>query len=187
MEVRRFKPEDASKVLSWLTNEREFRMWAADSYDKYPLEPQEMVNSYLKRITESEFYPLTFEEKGKVIGHLILRYPTSDKKNIRLGYIIVDKKKRGKGLGSKMILEAMKYAVNNLGATKFNLGVFTNNLQAYKCYTKIGFKPIKIKKGAFDFHGEKWDWEEMLYNPYEKIYDLVKSGIIDPILQGNYF
>ena len=184
MEVRFFTANDAPIVLSWIASEREFRMWAADSYKNYPLTPKDMIDNYVRRIEEGEFYPLVFEEKGKIIGHLILRYPTSDKKNVRLGYIIVDKKKRGKGYGTKMIFEAMRYAAVNLGATKFNLGVFTNNSKAYKCYSTIGFKTVSVKKSAFDFYGEKWDWEEMVYDPAEKLYESVKKHLIDPFLKG---
>ncbi len=177
MEVRFFKPEDAEVVLSWIGSEREFRMWSADQYGDYPIKPEDIIENYKNKIREQEFYPLIFEEKGKPIGHLILRYPTADKENVRLGFIIVDRKKRHKGKGLEMIYEAMKYAVRELGATKFNLGVFTNNESAYKCYKKIGFVPLKLNKKMFKFHDEEWDWLEMFYDPTQEIIRMVQDFI----------
>ena len=177
MEIRYFEPEDAKRVLSWITSEREFRMWSADQYGDYPIRPEDIVENYKNKIKNEEFYPLIFEEKGRVIGHLILRYNTSDKKNVRLGFIIVDNKKRNKGKGTQMIYSAMRYAANNLGAIRFNLGVFTNNDKARKCYERIGFKPTKLKKQMLKFHDEEWDWVEMLYDPTDEIINCVNKHI----------
>ena len=180
MEIRFFTAQDAPIVLNWIQTEHEFRVWSADQYDGYPIKPEDMVDKYRHAIQQGEFYPLIFEENGKIVGHLVLRYPTEDKKNIRLGYIIIDRKKRGNGFGAKMIIEAMKYAVNKLGARKFNLGVFTNNKDAYKCYSKIGFKPVSTRRGFFRFHDEEWDWQEMIYDPVEKIHELYEKYVAGP-------
>ena len=163
MNIRLFKHGDAKLVLSWIKSEREFRMWSADQYGEYPINPDDIVKNYCDKISKEEFYPLIFEENQNEIGHLILRYPTSDKSLIRLGFIIVDKDVRGKGFGKRIIMEAMKYANQNLGATKYNLGVFTNNESALKCYESLGFRPTKIKKGLYKFYDEEWDWQEILY------------------------
>ena len=181
MKRRYFEPQDAAQVLSWISSEREFRQWSADQYGDYPIRPEEMIENYKNKIQEGEFYPLIFEDKGKVIGHLILRYPTTDKKLIRLGFIIVDSKKRQKGYGTKIIFDAMKYASSALGATKFCLGVFTNNVNAYKCYKNIGFEPIEGKGKTFKFHDEEWTWEEMLYDPTQKIVQYALDHVVRPV------
>lgn len=180
MRVRLFEHDDAKLVLSWITSEREFRMWSADQYDNYPISPEDMLHYYCDKISQGPFYPLIFEEKGKPIGHMILRYPTSDQKLIRLGFIVLDNKKRGKGYGRQVVLEGMKYASMNLGAMKFNLGVFTNNYRAIKCYESIGFKSIKVKKNLYKFHDEEWDMQEMLYDPSVEIVNLAMEHIIKP-------
>lgn len=167
MKLRNFEEEDATKILSWIKSEREFRMWSADQYGDYPAKPEDIVNSYKNKMTENKFYPLTFEEGGRIIGHLIMRYPTDDKELIRLGFIIVDNTIRGKGYGKKIIREAMKYAEENLGAKRFNLGVFTNNASAFECYKAVGFEVKGMHEKEFKFYDEEWNWIEMLYDPEE--------------------
>lgn len=162
MNLRKYKEEDAKKILSWIKNEREFRMWSADRYEKYPPSPSDINNNYLKSKETSNFYPFTLEDEGKVIGHLILRNPGENKNIIRLGFIIVDNSIRGKGYGKQLIKEAIKYAKEKLGAKEINLGVFTNNEGALQCYKSVGFKLIDIEKNAYQFYEEQWDCAEMI-------------------------
>jgi ribosomal protein S18 acetylase RimI-like enzyme len=63
----------------------------------------------------------------------------------------------------KLIEEALFYAKEKLGATEINLGVFTNNEDALKCYEFVGFKTVSIEKGAYKYHQEEWDCAEMIY------------------------
>lgn len=108
------------------------------------------------------FYPLTLEDTGKIIGHLILRNPGEDKKVVRLGFIIVNRSVRGKGYGKKLINEAIKYAKEELGAKEINLGIFTSNKSAYECYKSVGFNVIDVEKDAYQFYDEHWDCAEMI-------------------------
>lgn len=162
MNLRDYKEDDAEKILTWIKNEREFRLWSADRYDKYPPSPSDINENYLKRKETTNFYPFTLEDKGNVIGHLILRNPGKNKDIIRLGFIIVDNNIRGKGYGKQLIEEAVKYAKEKLGAKVINLGVFTNNEDAIQCYKSVGFKVTNIIKNAYQFHDESWDCAEMI-------------------------
>ena len=180
MKVRYFVKDDAKEVLSWINSEREFRLWSADQYGDYPINPEDIVENYKSKISEGKFYPLIFEENGKTIGHMIIRYTGFDKDDYRLGFIIVNKKYRHKGYGQKIIFEAMKYAVKNFGARKYNLGVFTNNEDAMKCYESVGFTTTPIKKEISVYKNEKWEWVEMIYDPTQKIVDMAMNKIVKP-------
>jgi len=162
MKFRSYKEDDAKEILTWIKNEREFRLWSADRYKNYPATPKDINNNYIESKKISNFYAFTLEDEGKVIGHLILRIPGKNKEIIRLGYIIVDSSIRGKGYGKKLIEEAIKYARNNLGAKEINLGVFANNESAFKCYKSIGFEEVEIEKNAYQFYNEQWDCVEMV-------------------------
>ena len=182
MRIRFFQTEDAKRVLKWIHSEREFRMWSVDQYGEYPIEPADIIRNYMLKMSIGEFYPLIFTEGKKVVGHLILRYPTEDKHLVQLGYIIVNDKLRGKGYGTQMIMTAIHFANKELGATKFRLGVITINEKARRCYEKIGFEPTSLKKGVYNFHGEEWDYQEMIYDPAKKITKMVKENIINNIV-----
>ena len=110
MIFREYKENDAKEILNWIGNEREFRLWSSDRYNNYPILPSDINNNYLECRKISNFYPFTLENEGKIIGHIILRNPGKSKDIIRLGFIIVDKRIRGKGYGKILIKEAIKYA-----------------------------------------------------------------------------
>ena len=162
MNLRKYKEDDAKEILNWIKNEREFRLWSADRYENYPATPYDINNNYEECEKKSRFYPLTLEDDGKAIGHLILRNPEECKEVIRLGFIIVDNSIRGKGYGKKLIEYAINYAKEKLGAKEINLGVFTNNDLALRCYKSMGFKVRKVEKNAYQFYNESWDCAEMV-------------------------
>lgn len=165
MYLREFAKTDAEKILSWISDERTFRLWSADRYGDYPITPDEITKNYIECCKNGGFYPMTLiDDDEKVIGHLILRNPTENKSIIRLGFIIVDNKVRGKGYGKKLLELAIKYAREELEAQEINLGVFKNNEGAYKCYTSIGFKEVGIEHNAYTFNSEPWDCVEMVLN-----------------------
>ena len=162
MNLRKYKEDDAKEILSWIKNEREFRLWSADRYKEYPAVPSDINNNYLECEKKTNFYPFTLEDEGKVIGHFILRKPDENTDVIRIGFIIIDSSIKGRGYGKKLIVEAINFAKEKLLAKKINLGVFTNNENALKCYKSVGFKVIDIKKNAYQFHNEQWDYAEMI-------------------------
>lgn len=162
MLFREYKEDDAKQILSWIKDEREFRLWTADRYDTYPILPSDMNNNYIQCKKMSNFYPFTLEEDGNIIGHIILRNPGENKEIVRLGFIIVNNKMRGQGYGKKLIKEAIKYAREKLEVKEINLGVFTNNESAYKCYKAAGFNVVNMEKAVYEFHNEKWDCAEMI-------------------------
>lgn len=162
MIIKDFEAMDAKYILSWISSEREFKMWSADRYGDYPIEPKEMADYYDDCKAQQAFYPLTFFEDDMMIGHMILRYPKEDKPNLmRLGFVIVNKSMRGKGYGKQIINATIRYATTNFDVDTFDLGVFTCNVGAYKLYQSMGFKVTNMLEKAFNFHGEEWDMAEM--------------------------
>ena len=164
MNLRKYEDSDASTILSWIDSERAFRLWSADRYGEYPIKPEDISLNYKECEEAGNFYPMTLTDDDKIIGHLILRNPGQDKNTIRLGFIIVDSKIRGKGYGKALINLAIKYAREELKATEINLGVFKNNESAYRCYSSVGFNEVGIEKDAYNFNGESWDCVEMKLN-----------------------
>jgi [ribosomal protein S5]-alanine N-acetyltransferase len=60
-----------------------------------------------------------------------------------MGILIGTKKWRGKGVGPEVIKGSALWMKENMGITKFFLGVNNDNIAAIKAYNKIGFKKIK--------------------------------------------
>lgn len=165
MYLRKYLESDAEKILSWIADERAFRLWSADRYGEYPITPDEINQNYRECCKTGGFYPVTLiDDNETVIGHLILRNPAEDKSIIRLGFIIVDNKVRGKGYGKKLLELAIRYAREELKAQEINLGVFKDNEGAYKCYASVGFKEVGVEHNAYTFNDETWDCIEMTLN-----------------------
>ena len=164
--LRPYKPCDAKTIVSWCKDETTFRLWTSDRYEKYPVTEDDMNGKYIGSngdcTEEDNFYPMTaFDESGPA-GHLIMRYTDKEKTVIRLGFVIVDDAKRGKGYGKKMIRLALKYAFEIYGAEKVTIGVFDSNLSAYGCYRAAGFKEVPSDNPAtFSTGGETWTVLEM--------------------------
>ena len=162
MEFRKYEEKDAQEIIKWISNEREFRLWSADRYDKYPVSEEDINNNYHESEKISKFYPMTMVENGNIVGHMIIRYPSNEKNAVRFGFIIVNSKIRGKGYGKKLILEGIKYAIEILRCDEISLGVFDINENALMCYKSVGFYKVDEIKNAYQYNDENWNQIEMI-------------------------
>lgn len=141
LSFRDFAYTDADLILSWIDSERALRLWSADTYGEYPLNSADIISRYeLIRSNHGENVRIFMaEEDGVPAGHIVLRRLGDDKDTVRFGYIIVDSCIRGRGYGKKLLSLAEDYAIRCYGAQRLTLGVFENNLPAFKCYSSFGF------------------------------------------------
>lgn len=153
--LREYESNDAKTIVTWLKDEYAFRQWCADRYGNFPITADDMNVLYEK----GGVMPFTFFCGNEIAGHFIIRYPSENRDEVRLGFVIVDDKKRGQGFGKKMIQLVLKYAAENLRAKKVSLGVFENNPGALKCYKSCGFK--EVSESAYTCFGERWKSIEM--------------------------
>ena len=98
--------------------------WCADRYEHYPVTPEDMNSYYERYIKGQDSCALTMIDGDEIVGYITLRTPADDTTEQRLGFVIVDDSKRGRGYGKKLVTMAVKYAFEELGATKVSLGVF---------------------------------------------------------------
>lgn len=169
IKLRPYKPQDAEKIIRWIKDERALRLWSSDRYGVYPVTAEDMNYKYLECNGDCEepdnFYPMTAVSGEGIVGRLILRYMDEAQKTVRIGFVIVDDTKRGKGYGKRMIQMAIRYAFDMLQAEKVTLGVFENNPSAYYCYKAAGFQEIETDRNfMYEFSGEQWNCIEMEVN-----------------------
>ena len=160
--LRRYVAEDALAVAGWVRDEREFRMWSADRYGDWPVTAGDINANYEACASGGGFWPLTADDGEGPAGHLIIRVPGTDRGILRLGFVILDPAKRGRGLGTELVRLASEYAFGTLGARKVTLGVFENNGPAKRCYLAAGFR--ETDSGEPEFYsvmGERWRCLEM--------------------------
>ena len=84
---------------------------------------------------------------------------------MRIGFVIVDDKKRGHQYGKKMMRLAVDYAFLVAGAENVTIGVFENNIPGYKCYKSSGFKEVETEQPeTYELYGETWKIIELALN-----------------------
>ena len=146
LRLRPYKPCDAETIIGWCRDELTFRRWTGDRYDKFPVAEADINGKYIDNngdCAESDnFYPMTAFDENGIVGHFIMRYTDEQKRILRIGFVILDNSKRGKGYGKEMIKLALKYAFEIYGAEKVTIGVFDSNPAAYHCYKNAGFREI---------------------------------------------
>ncbi len=163
LRLRPYKACDAQEIAAWIKSEYAFRMWSADRYDKYPITPDDMNAYYNKYGNSGQIWGMTAFDESGIVGHLTMRFPKDGcLDEVRLGFVIVDDLKRGKGYGKEMLLLAIQYAFNFIKVSKISLGVFENNTAAINCYKSCGFKTVKREiTESYQCLGEVWNCIEM--------------------------
>lgn len=164
--LRPYKPCDAAKIIEWSSDKETFDLWGGHIIGDYPIDEDILNDVYFNnngRCSEADnFYPMTAFDESGVVGHFIMRYLNGDNKILRFGWVIVDSTKRGQHIGQNMLKLGLKYAFDILKVDKVTLGVFENNISAYKCYLSTGFhKPSEIPDSYADMNGEKWKVVEL--------------------------
>lgn len=170
--LRPYKKDDARTILSWCEDENTFRKWTSDRYDSYPITERDMNYKYFDCngdcAENDNFYPMTACDENGIAGHFILRYTGGHRHILRIGFVIIDDKKRGHGYGKRMIQLALEYAFKIAGAERITIGVFENNLPAYYCYKAAGFRDVKSDQEEIcELFGEKWKILELEINRNE--------------------
>ena len=160
--IRPYQSSDAALITSWLKSEYLMRQWCADRYERYPVTPEEMNTYHERNIDGQRSLALTMTDSDDIVGYITLRIPADDPTEQRLGFVIVDDSKRGRGLGKALVSMAVKYAFETLGATNVSLGVFENNPSAIHCYESAGFHRVSLSETeSYECLGETWNCIEM--------------------------
>lgn len=160
LRLRPYKACDAETIVSWIKDERTFRKWCADRYDRYPITADDMNAHYDANAFSDGFFEMTAFDENGIAGHLIMRFTDAEQKILRFGFVIVDDTIRGKGYGKQMLKLAVKYAFEILMVEKITIGVFENNEPAYHCYRSVGFQDTG-RTESYRIMDEEWKCREL--------------------------
>ena len=148
--LRPYEPSDAETIITWITDESTLRSWSADRYDHFPI-TADNINAHYDDLSaeRGDVHPLTAVIGQSIAGHMVLAPAQYEPGAIRFMYVIVDDKRRGTGVGRRMLSLAVRYAFDELNAMKITLGVFENNPAAYRCYSSVGFRDLGDNKAHY--------------------------------------
>lgn len=163
--LREFQNEDASIIAAWLKDEVTFSKWCARLLPHFPVRSQDLIARYeeSRRNLQENFVPLVAYDEDGLVGSLFVRLLKPEKGTVRIGFVIVDDEKRGKGYGREMLQLTLQYARELWPAKRVTLGVYSNNPGAHKCYQMAGFVDQDRAPIPCEMMGEQWECIEMEY------------------------
>lgn len=163
LRLRPCKRDDGRYLVQWFDNEYMMRLWCRESFT-FPLTEEQMgeyYNEFDNNLLSWGFTAL--DETGTPVGSFSMSRADYNAESIHLGYIVVDPKHRGKGIGYEMVSLAVRYGVEILGMKRLTLKVFEANPGAKRCYEKVGFTVESFKEDGFLFQNEMWKAYHMVY------------------------
>ena len=133
LRIRTYEDADRTAVLSFIGEESTFYNWSAGRLGAYPPDPSRFDGL-------ASIMRFTATDGGDVVGFFTLREPEGTAGELRLGFVVVDPARRRHGLGREMLALGVRYAFAERGANRVSIGVFEDNLPAYRCYKSLGFR-----------------------------------------------
>ena len=147
--------KDYKYIEKWIDNEKTHALWCANLMP-FPMTRRNLHDLLEKSAIEwtGSAYVAT-EDNGEIIGFFCYSINVDSNTGF-LNFIIVDKEKRGKGYGQKMLRLALRYAFDITGVELVQLNVFDENVSAKNCYRKVGFIEDDIARNVFAYKSELW-------------------------------
>ena len=101
-------------------------------------------------------------DEKEVVGFFTLRNPKETLSEVRFGFVIIDPRRRGQGVGKEMLSLGLEFVRSVYRGKKASLGVFENNMSAYWCYRAAGFRDVtREEREAYEILGETWKCKEL--------------------------
>ena len=153
--LKPFLIDDWTYLQKWIKNEAELIQFSGPIF-KFPID-REQIKNYLSVPKRTVF---KIEIENRTIG--IAEISDIDKNTAKLARILIgEEAMRGKGLGTKLIHQLNNYAFNKLNKNLIILNVYTWNIGAIKCYTKVGYSITKNPSFNINVGTETWKNIEM--------------------------
>lgn len=156
MELRPTAAGDLETILGWVENNQEMVMWSGLTFT-WPLEYGQLAR-YLDNPNRTYWSAVDTAAK-KLMGHASLLID-NDADLMRVGFIIVDPGRRGRGVGRELVDAVVRQGFQASTLPVMKLGVYSHNTAALDLYESLGFK----RTGAVfqtTVDDEQWDVVEM--------------------------
>lgn len=146
----------APLVAGWARDGREL-FWLA------PSTPAPLTAAKVVGWVGPDGGPRLFRREGifEPLGYLELNPMPGQPNHHWLGHCVIRPERRGTGLGRIMIDLVLNEAFEARGARQISLMVFPENLAAYRCYLRTGFREITDQYKYFATTGKRYRMVQM--------------------------
>jgi RimJ/RimL family protein N-acetyltransferase len=154
-----FEDEHAARVASWVLDERE----------AYLLAPRTLPPLTAEKVRDwagpgRQQFSLVESGRKRPVGYGELNVLRTEERHFWLGHLIVDPRRRGRGLGTRLTRLLLERAFNQQGARRVTLVVFPENRRAVACYRAAG-----LGEAGFEVH---------YFPPYDRQVRLLKMNVV---------
>jgi RimJ/RimL family protein N-acetyltransferase len=142
-----FEREDFERLIDWVDNEEILVQFGGPIFS-FPLTVKQLEG--YKNDKQRLSFKVVDQSNKITIGHAEL-FPSDDNKTMKICRILIgEKANRGRGFGQEIINELLEISFFKLDKEKVELNVYDWNINAIKCYEKVGFiiNPDKIFKST---------------------------------------
>ena len=151
IDISSIQKEDVSPVQDWM------RKQVDKNAETVLTNIDELNDRFLEYyLSETEFF-LKIKRNDCIIGVFKGRVEFKNPNEVHIWCYILDNDFRGKGIGSKMLIELIKYFENNYSIYNFSTGIIAGSDSAVKFWKKNGFALHRISKSFFNVKGEERD------------------------------
>jgi RimJ/RimL family protein N-acetyltransferase len=149
VELQPFAREDFDRLIFWIDSLGTLRDWAGIFFS-YPLTVSQL-EPYLHEAEQGRIrvFHVVDQDSKQVIGHIELSHIIPGLTGFISRVLIGERSFRGKGFGEEMVREAIRFAFQEYGFHRLDLGVLRTNLGAIRCYERIGFQHVGMWENGF--------------------------------------
>lgn len=182
IELKPLAESDFLLIVEWVNvHDKDFTfLWAGNTYS-YPLTVKQMEDHYrdgINSINSGVFiYKIVDDETEEMIGTIQLGRMNMAKKEAVVGrFLLKTQEYRSKGIGTAVLNELVRIGFEDFHLQTIKLNVFHINIQAIRCYEKVGFINGQIREKVYQSsYGEYWDGIEMILD--KEMWQQTQKGI----------
>lgn len=165
VQLEYFTKDDFSLLIEWIKDEKILQNWTGAMF-AFPL-THEKLEWYIKDSNNPEtsdalIYKAIDADSGKTVGHISLGSISRKNRSARISRVLVGNTcERGKGYCKDMIEAVLRIGFEELGLHRIDLGVYTTNKAAIRCYESCGLVMEGISRDVLRYGDEYWSLMEM--------------------------
>lgn len=143
--IRGAVPDDYPAICRLIPDEEEL-FWV------YPKGSYPLTVDQLEKLIARRMEPTVLLAEGEVAGFGNF-YRYREGKSVFIGNVVVDRARRGRGLGKEIVRHLAALAFQKYGLPRVRISVYSRNEPALLLYGSLGFKPYAMEAQK-DFRGE---------------------------------
>lgn len=143
------KESDFKELIEWMrkNNETDDITYCLDSQVFY----QRFIEYY---VTDNECF-IIIKKENNIVGVFKGRLDLEDKEELFIWYFTIDRKFRGKGVGSEIIERIIEYFESRYSISVTKVGIVEDNRGALNFWASIRFTFLRSAKNFFRYEAEQ--------------------------------